>query len=316
MTLSQMRVGIDVAKAWLDICAAHGAEYRIENTTAAITAFLDDLAIENTTIIIEATGPYDADLRQLAQIRSIALRRVNPGRARDYAKAAGILAKTDKIDARVLRELPDAVADLDDIYDAEREHLAALNRRRRQLVETRAAERTRLHDARDAEQTSIETHIAWLSSEIKRLEGELRKAVAKSETLKSKARMLRSAPGVGDVTTHTLLALLPELGQRSTHTIAALAGLAPINNDSGKRRGKRQIRGGRKRVRTALYHAALSAIRCCDRFRAFYLRIVERSGGKKKVALIAVARKLLVTLNAMIRKDEKFRGPGIEGAMP
>lgn len=180
-----------------------------------------------------------------------------------------------------------------------------MHRRRDQLVEMRAIERGRSADVADTgEHSSLARHLAWLDAEIERIEVQTRALVMRSG-LARKAALLQSLKGVGWVTVTTLLALLPELGERSAKAIAALAGLAPINNDSGTLRGQRHIAGGRRRVRRALYMAALSAIRSVPRFQAFYLGVKARSG-HAKVAIIAVARKLLVTLNAMVRSGQPF----------
>ena len=189
--------------------------------------------------------------------------------------------------------------------DPARERLAALHRRRDQLVEPRAGERTRLAEASAAISDSLESHIAWLDAEIARLDGLIARLIAEKAELAEAARLMRSAPGVGPVTAATLLALLPELGQRSGKAIAALAGLAPLNQDSGQWRGTRAIRGGRRRVRRALYMAALAAVRTHARFRDFYRSVLARRAARK-VALVAVARKLLVILNAMLKTKTSF----------
>jgi transposase len=190
--------------------------------------------------------------------------------------------------------------------EADRETLAALIRRRDQLVAMRAMERTRASEAGDAfTRADAEAHLDWLDQRISGLDRLIREAVRASASLSLQASLLRTAPGVGPVAAHVLMALLPELGQRSPKTIAALVGLAPLNADSGQKRGQRLIRGGRKRVRDALYMAALAAIRCNAAFADFYTRL--RAAGKPaKVALIAVARKLLTKLNAMIRDKARF----------
>lgn len=307
MTLAPARIGIDVSKAWLDTFnATTGNAHRIANQRQEIEAFLQALP-PGSTVVFEATAPYDAALRQALSRTQLVAIRANPGRVRDFARAAGRLAKTDQIDARTLAAVPPAVAAPVEIaFDPEREALVALHRRRDQLVDVRAIERGRSADVADAcERGSLERHIAWLDGEIARIEAETQILIKRSG-LASKAALLRSLRGVGDVTVTTLLALLPELGCRSAKAIAALAGLAPINNDSGTLRGQRHVAGGRRRVRKALYMAALAAIRCVPRFKACYRGIKARSG-HAKVAVIAVARKLLVTLNAMIKNNEPFR---------
>lgn len=307
MTLPAIRVGCDVSKAWLDFFeAASGTSSRIPNETPAIRAFIGKLPRE-ATVVFEATAPYDLGLRRALDQVGLRSLRVNPSRARDFARAAGFLAKTDTIDARMLARLPEAL-DLPDAppFDAQREALTALHRRRDQLVEARAVERGRLADEHDSVlRKSLESHIAWLDRAVLGIEAKIEKMMAQP-AFAARAALLTSIKGVGTVTVTTLIALLPELGSRSPKTIAAIAGLAPFNRDSGTMRGQRRIAGGRRRVRRALYMAALGAIRCVDRFRSFYLAIKARCG-HAKIAIVAVARKLLVTLNAMVRTGVPFK---------
>lgn len=306
MTLSAFRVGCDVSKAQLDFFqAATCTASRIANEAGAIAAFLARLP-PHAIVVFEATAPYDMVLRQALDQAGIRALRVNPSRARDFARAAGFLAKTDAVDARMLARLPDAL-DMPQApsFDREREALVALNRRRDQLVDMRAVERGRLADEPDkAIRTSLEGHIQWLDRAILAIEAKIEKLLARP-SFAPRVALLGSVKGVGRVTIATLIALLPELGSRSPKTIAAIAGLAPLNRDSGAMRGQRHIAGGRRRVRQALYMAALGAIRGIERFKRIYLAVKARSG-HAKVAIVAVARKLLVTLNAMIRSGEPF----------
>jgi transposase len=307
MTLTNFRVGCDVSKAWLDIFIADKAiSTRIPNTEVAIRDFVATLP-STATVVFEATAPYDLKLRKALDAACLRALRVNPSRARDFARAAGFLAKTDAVDARMLARLPEALhIPEEQKFDADREELTALTRRRDQLVELRAMERG-LHHAVSSERVakSISNHMETLDTLIEVIEADIR-AMLKKPAFAERAKQLASVKGVGPVTVVTLIALLPELGQRSAKAIAALVGLAPLNRDSGTLRGQRRIGGGRRRVRQALYMAALSAIRSVPRFNAFYRAIKERSGSSKK-AVVAVARKLLVTLNAMIKKGEPFK---------
>lgn len=299
-------VGIDVSKHHLDIFHA-GAAMRIANTPEALADPVRAWAAAGAFVLFEATGVYDGVLRRTLAAAGLAHARVNPGRARDFARAAGFLAKTDPVDARMLAVMAAALKPAQTPPpEADRETLAALIRRRDQLVAMRAMERTRASEAGDAfTRADAEAHLDWLDQRISGLDRLIREAVRASASLSLQASLLRTAPGVGPVAAHVLMALLPELGQRSPKTIAALVGLAPLNADSGQKRGQRLIRGGRKRVRDALYMAALAAIRCNAAFADFYKRL--RAAGKPaKVALIAVARKLLTKLNAMIRDKAKF----------
>lgn len=307
MTLSPIRVGIDVSKACLDVCEAPSqCMTRILNTADAIANLIARLP-PDATVVFEATAPYDTLLRKALARTSLRVLRVNPGRARDFARAAGILAKTDAVDARMLARLPDAL-DVRPVapLDPDREALTARHRRRDQLVDMRAIERGRLADEPDpAVRDSLERHIEWLAADIAALDAEI-DALVRKPAFEPRARLLATAKGVGPVTVTTLLALLPEIGTCSAKAIAALAGLAPVNRDSGTLRGQRHIAGGRRRVRRALYMAALSAIRTHEPFRKHYLAIKARSG-HAKVAIIAIARKLLVALNAMIKNNQPFR---------
>lgn len=299
-------VGIDVSKHHLDIFHA-GTASRIANTVDALAGPLEEWAAAGAFILFEATGVYDLTLRRALAEAGLSHARVNPQRARDFARAAGFLAKTDPVDATMLAAMAGALRPPPSpASDAAREALAALMRRRDQLVAMRAMERTRASEAADTlMRADIKDHLAWLDQRIRDLDAAIRQAVCASESLNQQAALLRTAPGIGPVAAHVLLALLPELGQRSPKTIAALVGLAPLNADSGQKRGQRVIRGGRKRVRDALYMAALAAIRCNPAFKAFYNRL-RLAGKAPKLALIAVARKLLITLNAMQRDNKAF----------
>jgi transposase len=308
MTITPGVVGIDIAKQHLDVFAAGQAgAVRVANTPAAITALIAQWPDKPRRVLFEATGAYDLALRQALEAAGIAFTRVNPRRARDFARAAGFLAKTDALDARMLAAMahclnppPTAPA------SPARQHLALLHKRRDQLVATRQQERTRRHDAPAEIAADITRHIAWLPAEIAALQTRIARLIAARHELNKLAQRLRSAPGVGPVTATALLALLPELGTRSPQTIAALAGLAPLTVESGQFRGKSQIRGGRKRVRDALYMAALSAVRTQSRFANTY-QTLRAAGKPAKLAIVAVARKLLVTLNAMIRDNRAFQ---------
>ena len=301
-------VGIDVSKHHLDIFdAAVGVAARLANTAGAVAELAHDWARRDAFVLFEATGRYDLDLRHALTAAGVRFARVNPARARDFARAAGFLAKTDAVDAKMLAamaqclQLPPAEAGL-----AARERLAALNRRRDQLVANRQQERTRQRECSDPfSRQSIAAHLAWLDAAIEAIQAQIAAAIAAEPELEHDRRLLSSVPGVGPVTAATLLALMPELGRRSPKQLAALAGLAPFNNDSGTRRGQRSIRGGRKRVRDALYVAAFIAARHAPRFKAFFKTLID-AGKPRKLALIAVARKLLTFLNAILRDRQPF----------
>jgi transposase len=307
MTVTQRFIGIDVCKAHLDVYDdGTGKAERIANTPQAIVAMLPAWSQAGVRVIFEATGSYDRALRTALAAANLAYVRVNPARARDFARATSALAKTDAIDARLLARMGRALALApSQAADPSRERLAQLHRRRDQLVAARADEKKRLGSAEAEVRASIGAHIAWIDAEIARLEAAIDRLLAGAPELLALRRHLESAPGVGPVTALTLIAHMPELGQRSGKTIAALAGLAPFNNDSGTFRGQRHIRGGRRRVRQALYMAALTAMRKAPRLAAHYRNVLNRSG-HAKVAIIAVARKLIVALNAMVRTRRPF----------
>ena len=255
---------------------------------------------------MEATGIYDLALRRILSQHGIGYVRVNPARARDFARASGRLAKTDAIDAEMLAAMGAALKlQPQPEDDDEASRLNGLGRRRDQLVAIRAMEKHHGEAADMAIQDSIAGHLAWLDQAIASIEAEIDGLIAASPRLAADNRRLRSAPGIGPVAAMTLLAQLPELGQRSGKAIAALAGLAPFNRDSGQWRGQRRIGPGRRRVRQALYMAALNAARCHKRFKAAYQRLLA-AGKPKKLALIAVARKLIVILNAMMKAQKPF----------
>lgn len=307
MTLHPCIIGCDIAKDHLDLFEeASGRSVRIANTPEGIAAWLSSIEGEGSFVAFEATGPYDRRLRLALEQAGCRFVRINPARARDFARATGHLAKTDAIDARMLAAMARSLSlQADAASDPARGALAQLHKRRDQLVQMRAAERVRAKEADDPA-GSLARHIAWLDAEIADNERLIAEALRADPELAATQELLRSAPGVGPVTAATLIALMPELGHRSPKAVAALAGLAPFNHDSGQYRGRRRIRGGRPRLRRALYMAALAAIRTTPRFKAFYDAIKARSAATK-VAVIAVARKLLTILNAMLKTNTPFQ---------
>lgn len=304
MNIAPGFIGIDVSKDHLDVF--DGAARRIANRPEAIAAWVGGLA-GTEFVLFEATGRYDRGLRQVLDQAGIGFARVNPAQARAFARATGRLAKTDKIDAHLLALMAQALRPpAHQAGSAERDKLGELHKRREQLVDMRQRERTRLHEATDPDViTDIGEHIDWLSAQISRFEAAIAGLIKATAELAQVHRLLRSIPGIGAVTATTLMALLPEAGDRTPKTIAALAGLAPINNDSGDFRGKRSIRGGRPRVRKAMYMAALTTIRRPGRFAARYKAMTE-NGKPAKLALVAIARKLLVIANAVLRDKTPF----------
>lgn len=309
MTLHNLIIGIDISKHHLDIFEQRsGRTCRIDNTAQAITAWLAALDGQVTLVIFEATGVYDTALARALETKSIAYARVNPMRARAFAKAAGFLAKTDKVDAHMLAVMG-ARLDLARSAppDPDRERLRHLAQRRDQLVDMRAQEKTRRSEcAPDSHKRSFDRHIAWLTKEIVALEAKIKSLLHTSQKLSRHNALIRSVPGIGPVAGMTLLALMPELGQTTRKAIAALAGLAPLNQDSGQMRGRRVIRGGRHRVRRALFMAALTAARSEPRFIAFYQRLIK-AGKPPKLALTALARKILVIVNAIVKTQQPYK---------
>jgi transposase len=306
MTLTQNAIGCDIAKHHLDFFdPSDGTVRRIANTPEGIEPYLAGLAGRRRMVVYEATGSYDRLLRYALAGAGISAARVNPTMARRFAQACGRRAKTDALDAHMLAELGKCLKpEADEPPCESRETLSALAKRRDQLVAMRCAEKTRLHEAHEGlVRASLEDMLHILSKRIDQLDKQIKAFIAEHEALSAQENLLRTAPGIGPVAATTLLALMPELGALSPKKIAALAGLAPYNHDSGMLKGRRCISGGRRRVRQALYMAALSAIRHCARYRDIYT-VIEARSKAKKIAIIAVARKLLTHLNAMLRDNK------------
>lgn len=311
MILPLRCVGIDVSKHTLDIFDdAIGKPERIANTPQAITEQVARWRCGNVFVVFEATGVYDRELAEALHRAGVRFARINPARARDFARARGRLAKTDAIDAHMLAGFARTMAPASEqAPDPARNALSLLAKRRDQLVHMRAQEKNRRSETRDpAMIESIARLIDFLNSEIKAIEARIKTLIKAEPTISDDARLIRSAPGVGPVACMQLIAQMPELGHVGPKQVAALAGLAPLNVDSGLYRGKRAIAGGRKRVRDALYMAALNAVRRDGSVKAFYQKL--RTAGKPaKLALIAVARKLLTTINAMLRDRKVYLAP-------
>lgn len=311
MTDSSVYVGIDVAKAHVDVAARPTMEpWRATNGApgiARLVARLDHL--RPTLIVLEATGGYERPVAAALTAGGLPVAVVNPRQVRDFAKATGRLAKTDTLDAHVLAHFAAAVQPpARPLPDADTQALAAILTRRRQLVAMRTAEENRLHTALAAIRARIAAHLAWLEAELKEIDAELAQAIADDPIWRERDALLRSVPGVGPVLAVTLLAELPQLGSLNRHQVAALAGVAPLNRDSGTRRGIRTVWGGRARVRGALYMAALVATRYNPVIRAFYERLCA-AGKPKKVALTACMRKLLTILNALLAHRTPWQSP-------
>lgn len=296
-------IGIDVSKAQLDIAVRPSGETWTSPTDeASLTTLVQQLeALRPTLIVLEATGGLEIPLAGALATAGLPMAVVNPRQVRAFARATGRLAKTDRLDAHVLAQFAEAVRPVPrPVPDAVSQELTAVVARRRQLIEMLTAEKHRLSRAVVRVQPDIRAHIAWLEKRLGRVDDELATLIQRSPLWREQDDLLQSMPGVGPVLATTVLAELPELGALSRHQIAALVGVAPLNRDSGTRRGHRAIWGGRATVRTALYMGALVGTRCNPLLKGFYHRL--RAAGKaKKVALVACMRKLLTILNAMLK---------------
>jgi len=290
-------VGIDVSKRRLDCCELPSKQvWSSDNSDEAIAGLVERLrGLKPELVVMEATGGYETPLATQAAAAGFRVAVVNPRQVRYYAKATGRLAKSDRIDAQVLAEFGLKVEpQIRPLADEHTRELAALVARRVQLGTMRAR---------------IKAHVAWLDQEIAALEVDMTAKLRSSEAWCDKRDLLLSVPGVGALTTVTLLAQLPELGQLNRHAIANLVGVAPLNDDSGSHHGRRFTWGGRREVRAVLYMATLTAMRHNPLIRAFYQRL--RAAGKEfKVAIVACMRKLLTILNAMLKTNTPWKPMG------
>jgi transposase len=302
MDRTPLFVGIDVAQEHLDVALTGQPVRRIKYHPRAIETLIRRLTKQRPErIIVESTGGLEVDLAVALAAAQLPVVIVNPRQVRDFAKATGVLAKTDAIDAGVLMRFGEAVRPaLRPLPDGQTRDLAALVARRRQIVQMIAAEGHRLTRAARAVRPDIEGHLAYLEGRRAEIEQALQEQLGQSALWQGMADLLQSVPGVGPAMATTLIAELPELGHVPRRQASALVGVAPLNQDSGKSRGQRHIRGGRASVRKVLYMATLSATSCNPVIRAHYQQL-QAAGKSKKVALIACARKLLVILNAMLK---------------
>lgn len=309
MTPPNIYVGIDVAKAHLDVAQRPAAKvWRVSNDGPGIAALVERLVqLQPALVVLEATGGIELPLVGALAAARLPVVVINPRQVREFARATGRLAKTDAIDAQGLARFAEAVQPaLRPLPDAATQQLSGLVTRRRQVVEMLTAEKNRLRTAAPAVGDHIKGHILWLERSLSDLDSELGQAIHSSDIWQAQDDLLQSTPGVGPVLSTTLLAQLPELGSLNRKEIAALVGVAPLNRDSGSLRGRRTVWGGRSDVRAALYMAALVATRFNPLIRAFYQSLKE-AGKPKKVALTACMRKLLTILNAMMRHQTPWR---------
>ena len=297
-------VGIDVAKEHLDIHVRPSEEKgRVDHTDAGMVSLTERLIrLAPALVVLDATGGHEVPVVAALAGAGLPVVVVNPRQIRAFARATGQLAKTDTLDARVIALFAEAVRPaVRPLPDAQTRALDEAVTRRRQLVDMVGAETNRRRLVRDREvQRQLEAHIQWLKRALRELDRGLRATIRSSPVWRATEDLLRSTPGIGPVTTSTMLAELPELGHLSRHKIAALVGVAPMNRDSGEFRGRRMVAGGRGSVRRVLYMATLTAIRRNSVIAAFYQRL-RANGRPAKVALTAAMRKLLTILNAMVR---------------
>lgn len=303
MEVSSIFIGIDVSKARLDLAMRPSGESdSFSNDEADIKVLVKRLGeMQPALIVLEATGAIERELTGALASAQLPVVVVNPRQVRDFAKATGQLAKTDTIDAMVLARFAEAVRPaVRPLPDKVSLELRALIARRRQIIEMIVAERNRLSGASKPVKKRIDAHIRWLESELERVDQDLDQSIHQSPIWQEKEDLLKSVPGIGPVTSRSLIADLPELGQLNRKQIAALVGIAPLNRDSGTLRGRRGIWGGRAGVRAVLYMATLVASRRNAVIKAFYTRL-RNAGKAPKVALVACMRKLLTILNSMIK---------------
>lgn len=306
--MDQIYIGVDVAKSWLDIYHPTQGARRIENTLGEVRSVARTAAREGAWVIFEASGGHDRVLRDGLEAAWASFSRVNPRRARDFARAMGVIGKTDCVDARMLATFGQRVQppQTPPVSPTQQVLLAQITRRR-QLVEMRKQEITRLQQTTNRDSRSdIKSLILLLERRIERIETRIAEIIRSSPELAETDRRLQSVPGVGTIVAATIMAELPEIGTTDRRKIAALAGLAPIARDSGQRNGRRVIGGGRATVRTVLYLAALHASRHSTMFRAFRQKL-QASGKPVKGALTATAKKLLCVLNSMVADETYFR---------
>lgn len=305
-TQSAKLAGIDIAKDQVEV-AVEGTKgtkaYGIRNAPKVCAKLL---AAGVDLVVLEASGGYERPFVEAAERAGIRVAVANPRQVRDFAKAAGILAKTDSLDAQVIVRFARAIG-----VRVRRQptpaqlQMSDLRSRRRQLVDAQTAEKNRLKTASELQRESIERHLKWLNEELKRVEKAIEDASSAEPELVERRALLQAVPGVGGIVSATLVADLPELGQLTRREIAALVGVAPMNRDSGQLSGRRGVWGGRSEVRAMLFMAAMSARRHNPTIRAFHERLIQ-AGKRPIVAVVACARKLLVILNAMVRDHKSW----------
>jgi transposase len=309
-------VGIDVSKAELQVAVRPGDEQKTfandRSGLGQVVAYLGPQ--QPTLIVLEASGGYETAVAGALAGAHLPVAVVNPRQVRHFAQAVGTLAKTDRIDARVLAQFAEAVRpEPRPLPDALTQALQALVTRRHQLVDMMTAEKNRLAGTSPPVRRQIKAHLAWLQKQLAQVNQDLDQAIRESPVWREREQLLRTAKGVGPVLASTLVADLPELGALNRKQIAALVGVAPLNRDSGTHQGRRSIWGGRSRVRAILYMATLNAIQHNPLIRPFYERLVA-AGKRAKVAIVACMRKFLVILNAMVKTNTPWNPKATTGS--
>jgi transposase len=302
-------VGIDVSKDTLDVCVYPTQDsFCVPNSPDGLDELIKRLKpIESQLIVFEATGGYETLAVSLLAAARLPVVVVNARQVRDFAKSIGQLAKTDRIDAGVIARFASAVKpELRPVKDSPSQELTGLVTRRRQIVDMIVAETNRLKASSRRTGRDIQAHIRWLQKRLKQVDDEIKRDIKNGPLWRTRDHILQSAPGVGPTTSATLISCLPELGQLDNKKIACLIGVAPLNRDSGRYKGRRTIWGGRGQVRAVLYMSTLSAMRSNPVIRQFYQRLRE-AGKCFKVAIVACMRKLLIILNAMVRNQTMWR---------
>ena len=296
-------VGIDISKKSLDVYIRPSGEHlgfgHIEQDISQLVEHLESL--HPALVVMEATGGLETLLAVTLTQAGCRVAIVNPRQVRDFAKATGRLAKTDRLDAEVIAHYAEAIRpEVRSLPDETTRHLGELVTRRHQVVEMITAEKNRLGAMHGPMRQNIETHLAWLQDRLAELDEQVQQTLRQSPVWQDQVNLLKSVPGVGNGLSSLLLVELPELGQLTHKQISSLVGVAPMNRDSGKWHGQRSIWGGRARIRAVLYMCAVAAVRCNPIIRAFYERLREK-GKQAKVALTACMHKLLIILNAMVK---------------
>ena len=300
--------GIDVSQATLDMAEhATGQQWSFGNDDAGIAETVAVLAnLKPALVVLEATGGIEVPVVTELVAANLPVVVVNPRQVRDFAKATGRLAKTDALDAQVIAHFAAAVQpELRPLPDTQAQEFSAIMARRRQLQDMLTMEKNRLRVARRLVRGRIKAHIGWLENELTHTNADLERSIRESPVWREKDDLLRSVPGIGPVTSCTLIAGLPELGMLGRKQIATLVGVAPLNRDSGTLRGKRTIWGGRAQVRAVLYMAALASTRHNPVIKSLYRRLCA-AGKVKKVALVACMHKLLLILNSMVKHNIRW----------